>query len=270
MYENQGKLLKRDIIFSWLDANGVAFEPPQAAAPLKPEAKPVVPQAKVEPPPLAPQPKVEPPTLASKPIVSPQPVLPGLKMESQPLAPKSNPEPPPIPESVKPANAARKETRAKLPDNEFSTPVQRFPFPPNVMITGGSGFIVDGGRKVVTNRHVIEDGKEFAIRTGLGEVIKVRVVFISQSDDIAVLELEKPLPPVDRAGFLQDVILAHQLAQNPRQALLGDAQNAKQFAHRNPRPPPDKMQHAMMRAPHIKRGEDFIRAGGEIAIAKEQ
>jgi len=119
-------------------------------------------------------------------------------MESQPLAPKSNPEPPPIPESVKPANAARKEARAKLPDNEFSTPVQRFPFPPNVMITGGSGFIVDGGRKVVTNRHVIADGKEFAIRTGLGEVIKVRVVFISQSDDIAVLELEKPLP-ADRA-----------------------------------------------------------------------
>ena len=198
LYENQGKLLKRDIIFSWLDANGVAVAPPQAAAPLKPEAKPVVPQAKVEPPPLAPQPKVEPPALASKPIVSPQPVLPGLKMESQPLAPKSNPEPPPIPESVKPANAARKETRAKLPDNEFSTPVQRFPFPPNVMITGGSGFIVDGGRKVVTNRHVIADGKEFAIRTGLGEVIKVRVVFISQSDDIAVLELEKPLP-ADRA-----------------------------------------------------------------------
>ena len=187
LYENQGKLFKRDIIFSWLDANGAAPALPQQAAPVKPEAQAIAPQIKVAPPLLSPKPKD-----------SPQPVLPGLKIEAQPVAPKSNLVSPAIPESVKPVNAARKEARVRLPDNELSTPVQRFPFPPNAMITGGSGFIVDSGRKVVTNRHVIEDGKEFAIRTGLGEVIKVRVVFISQSDDIAVLELEKPLP-ADRA-----------------------------------------------------------------------
>ena len=187
LYENQGKLLKRDIIFSWLDSNGVVSAPLQPTFPNKPEAQPLVPQAKTESPPLA-----------TKPIVSPQPVLNGLKMETQPAAPKSFPEPAPPSEPAKPANAVRKETRIKLADSEFATPVQRFPFPANVMITGGSGFIVDGGKKVVTNRHVIEDGKEFAIRTGLGEVIKVRVVFVSQSDDIAVLELEKPLP-ADRA-----------------------------------------------------------------------
>jgi S1-C subfamily serine protease len=62
------------------------------------------------------------------------------------------------------------------------------------MITGGSGFIVDGGRKIVTNRHVVEGGKEFAVRTGLGEIIKARLLFLSPTDDIAVLELDQPLP----------------------------------------------------------------------------
>jgi len=83
-------------------------------------------------------------------------------------------------------------------DRDFAPPVKRFPFPAGVMVTGGSGFIVDGGRKIVTNRHVVEGGKEFAVRTGLGEVIKARLLFLSPTDDIAVLELEKPLP-ADRA-----------------------------------------------------------------------
>jgi len=83
-------------------------------------------------------------------------------------------------------------------DQDLTPPVKRFPFPAGVMITGGSGFIVDGGRKIVTNRHVVEGGKEFAVRTGLGEIIKARLLFLSTTDDIAVLELEKPLP-ADRA-----------------------------------------------------------------------
>ena len=83
-------------------------------------------------------------------------------------------------------------------DKEFAPPVKRFPFPAGVMITGGSGFIVDGGRKIVTNRHVVEGGKEFAVRTGLGEIIKARLLFVSSTDDIAVLELEQALPG-DRA-----------------------------------------------------------------------
>ena len=66
------------------------------------------------------------------------------------------------------------------------------------MITGGSGFIVDSGRKVVTNRHVVEGGKEFAVRTGLGEIIKGKLIFMSKTDDIAVIELDKPLP-IDRS-----------------------------------------------------------------------
>jgi len=71
----------------------------------------------------------------------------------------------------------------------------KFPFPEGVSIFGGSGFIIDSGRKIVTNRHVIEGGKEFAIRTGYGEIIRAKVFLKSELDDIAILELESSLPP---------------------------------------------------------------------------
>lgn len=122
------------------------------------------------------------------------------------------PEPQPIPQPVPlpepplkvaekkeaPIPVEQKPKLAKFTDPDVNLPVQRFPFPKGVTITGGSGFIVDEGRKIVTNKHVIEGGKEFAIRTGLGEVIRAKVVFISETDDLAILELLKPLP-ADRA-----------------------------------------------------------------------
>ena len=134
-------------------------------------------------------------------------------LEANPPAPR--PEPPvreakPAPEKNLPEPSAEKKSEQQkarpstsvakpvIPEAETSVTVQRFPFPAGVTIVGGSGFIVDGGRKVVTNRHVIEGGREFAIRTGLGEVIKARLIFTSSTDDLAVLELAKPLP-ADRA-----------------------------------------------------------------------
>ena len=98
----------------------------------------------------------------------------------------------------KPATADKAKFKPPINDNEQAFTVQRFPFPSGVTIVGGSGFIVDSGRKVVTNRHVVEGGKEFAIRTGLGEMIKAKLIYTSTTDDLAVLELDKPLP-ADRA-----------------------------------------------------------------------
>lgn len=110
-----------------------------------------------------------------------------------PLAPNATPpgarEAPPQPGRSPPAQAA------SMPDRDLLPPPQRFPFPVGVLITGGSGFIVDGGRKIVTNRHVVAGGKAFAVRTGLGEILQARLVFVSSSDDLAVLELDDPLPP---------------------------------------------------------------------------
>ena len=117
--------------------------------------------------------------------------------------PPSKPEPPveiKREEYVEKKSTTSEKTKFKPPinDSEQGFTVQRFPFPPNVTIMGGSGFIVDAGRKVVTNRHVVEGGKEFAIRTGLGEMIKAKLIYTSATDDLAVLELDKPLP-ADRA-----------------------------------------------------------------------
>lgn len=82
---------------------------------------------------------------------------------------------------------------------EYETPpvpsnFNRFPFPSGTPISGGSGIVIDGGKKVITNRHVIEGGKDFAIRNGLGEMSRAKVIYKSQEDDIAILELDNPLP----------------------------------------------------------------------------
>lgn len=121
-------------------------------------------------------------------------------LPAPPAAPPAAP-PEPIPPEAKAVAQQSREAKTLAPvavDRDFAPPVKRFPFPSGVTITGGSGFIVDGGRKIVTNRHVVEGGKEFAVRTGLGEIIKARLLFLSPTDDLAVLELEKPLA-ADRA-----------------------------------------------------------------------
>lgn len=125
-----------------------------------------------------------------------EPIKPPQPPTVQPAPPQE--EQAPVTSTAKPLKQAKAKPLPPKGDQEFRPPLQRFPFPEGVGISGGSGFIVDGGKKVVTNRHVIEGGKEFAVRTGLGEVIRAKVVHVSKSDDLAVLELEKALP-TDRA-----------------------------------------------------------------------
>ena len=84
---------------------------------------------------------------------------------------------------------------------------ERFPFPAGTSVRGASGVVIDGGRRVLTNRHVVDGGADFAIRTGLGEVSKARVVFRSETDDLAILELDSPLPGA-RAINLDDLHMA--------------------------------------------------------------
>jgi hypothetical protein len=69
---------------------------------------------------------------------------------------------------------------------------------------------------------------------------------------------------------LDDEPLPYQLAENPAQALLGNAQNAEQLADRHLRMASDEMDDAMMGAPESVAREDRIGLCGEIAIGKEQ
>jgi S1-C subfamily serine protease/Flp pilus assembly protein TadD len=181
-YANQGDEYRVRVIQSWVEDNIVARAAPQRDTEM---SKPIFPS---EPSPES-APKVEAGPQASAPPNSSPNVQPDVQPNLPPKAAEKKEPPTPVEQKPK---------LAKFTDPDVNLPVQRFPFPRGVTITGGSGFIVDEGRKIVTNKHVIEGGKEFAIRTGLGEVIRAKVVFISQTDDLAILELHKPLP-ADRA-----------------------------------------------------------------------
>ena len=89
---------------------------------------------------------------------------------------------------------------------------KQFSFPDGSAVRGGSGLVVSGGTRVITNRHVVAGGKLFAIRTGLGEISKARVVFESDTDDLAILELDTPLPR-ERAIEIADMRMAQSGSQ---------------------------------------------------------
>ena len=122
-------------------------------------------------------------------VLKKDPAVPEILKKETPAVENLKKEPGPV--VTPPASAAINKQNPVV--NIVDQKIHPFPFPPGVMITAGSGFIVDSGRKIVTNRHVVEGGKEFAVRTGLGEIIKAKVLFMSASDDLAVLELDKPL-----------------------------------------------------------------------------
>lgn len=97
--------------------------------------------------------------------------------------------------TLKPHGAFKSdETRVPYVER-FSRQVNRhLPIPEGVGITGSSGVLLGRGNFVLTNRHVVEDGKFFAVKNALGSVSKARVVKVSTEDDLAVLELEQPFP----------------------------------------------------------------------------
>ena len=66
----------------------------------------------------------------------------------------------------------------------------------NKKILTGSGFILNKGKWVVTNRHVIKNAKNVTVRNGLGKVRKVLEVKYPKNEnlDLAILILTSPFP----------------------------------------------------------------------------
>lgn len=98
----------------------------------------------------------------------------------------------PVPFSKAIINQKRIRVIPEKPSDDISKSLNKFPFPSGTAVTGGSGVVIDGGRKVITNRHVIENGKDFAVKNGLGHSSKAKVIHISKTDDLAILELDHP------------------------------------------------------------------------------
>jgi S1-C subfamily serine protease len=68
------------------------------------------------------------------------------------------------------------------------------PFGQCVAVSTGSGFIVGGGKFVITNRHVIDGIGKLAVRSGTGEVRLAQVRSVAEDDDLAILELQEAYP----------------------------------------------------------------------------
>lgn len=60
----------------------------------------------------------------------------------------------------------------------------------------GSGVILNDGKWIVTNKHVIENSKYIVVRNGLGKVREVESVEVPADEniDLALLKLKKPFP----------------------------------------------------------------------------
>ena len=87
------------------------------------------------------------------------------------------------------------------------------------------------------------------MREGGGDPGALRLRQPRSSSRPLVGQFEQPLAAVLGAAVLDDKALAHQLAQHPVEALLGDPQDAEQVADRHLRMPPDEMHDPVMRAP---------------------
>ncbi|TAN61678.1 MAG: serine protease [Magnetospirillum sp.] len=129
------------------------------------------------------------------------------KAEAEPTLPEPPAAPPPAmaqpqaPQPAAPAPARRGVTAAVLPQPET------LPFSPGSQIMTGSGVVIEGGRQVVTNRHVVEGMHKVAVRNGTGHVRNARILRVSSDDDLALLEITEPFPE-DSVTALTDIVEA--------------------------------------------------------------
>jgi len=66
---------------------------------------------------------------------------------------------------------------------------------------GGSGFIVEKGGIILTNRHVLENQKaDFIVILPTGEKLKPEILALDEMHDVAVLKIEKTNLPVIKLG----------------------------------------------------------------------
>ncbi|MGH6827757.1 MAG: Do family serine endopeptidase [Rhizomicrobium sp.] len=80
--------------------------------------------------------------------------------------------------------------------NQFN---QQHPQVPHKAISAGSGFIIDKSGLIVTNNHVVEDGKKIDVKLPDGRNFEAKLIGTDPATDIALLKIkaDKPLPTVE-------------------------------------------------------------------------
>jgi len=127
-------------------------------------------------------------------LATPQPVEPPQAPSKPPQLPPAAVTEPSPPLGVKPSMPPTVARPSAQANEQVPLVARPFPFPPTVEITTGSGFVIDGGRRVITNKHVIEGVSEIYVRNSLGDMSRARVEKTSGSDDLAVLVLDSAFP----------------------------------------------------------------------------
>jgi len=74
-------------------------------------------------------------------------------------------------------------------------------------MASGTGFVWDNAGHVVTNNHVVQNGREVAVRFASGEVAQAEVIGVAANYDLAVLRIRNPrqLPPPVALGSSNDL-----------------------------------------------------------------
>ncbi len=155
-------------------------------------------------------------------------------LKPPPAEAKSEPKEPPKPQASEraPVEAAPlpPPTQKKIAQAVALVHPEPLPFEPGTMMMTGSGIVLEGGRQIITNRHVVEGMRTVAVRNGTGHVRKARIVRTSNDDDLALLEIDSPFPEaaamplssiLDPAPGRAAIVMGYPLIN-----LLGDEQPA--------------------------------------------
>ncbi|HKD48464.1 MAG TPA: DegQ family serine endoprotease [Rhizomicrobium sp.] len=80
--------------------------------------------------------------------------------------------------------------------NQFN---QQHPQAPHKAISAGSGFIIDKSGLIVTNNHVVDNGKKINVKLPDGRSFEAKLIGTDPATDIALLKIksDKPLPTVE-------------------------------------------------------------------------
>ena len=80
--------------------------------------------------------------------------------------------------------------------NQFN---QQHPQAPHKAISAGSGFIIDKSGLIVTNNHVVDNGKKVTVKLPDGRSFEAKLIGTDPATDIALLKVksDKPLPTVE-------------------------------------------------------------------------
>ncbi len=75
------------------------------------------------------------------------------------------------------------------------------------LISGGTGFLIDGKGYLVTNAHVIKGGSTFVVQNNKAQEFRAKTVYVNESNDIAILKIGDP-------DFKPQAVLPYSIRKN--------------------------------------------------------